>query len=371
MHLERTDQLAHGHRAVFADHMVVAGRLIQLAGAGARGVKAGGGEARQPVGTGHQRAPPLEQGADRLGDGGAGRDHDLQLGSRQLELEARIAAQPGQHLRRPGCQLEGVRIEHHHLVLDPHRVGGGRVEARAQLGCARGWVWRLGAHGNGTGAMRLLPLPGVFQPPSDSYMLADQLRRERLGPGVRVLDLCTGSGHLAIVAALAGASTVAVDVSRRAVLSVRLNAVLNGVRVKALRGDLFAPVADRRFDVIVSNPPYLPHPDEELPERGLARAIDAGPRGRAFLDRICARVGEHLTAGGVLLLVHSSVCGEAETLEALAARGLQAEVAYRHRGSLGPVLRARADWLRSQGLLLEGDQEEVIVFRAIGSRAAG
>ena len=219
--------------------------------------------------------------------------------------------------------------------------------------------------------MRLLPLPGVFQPPSDSYMLADQLRRERLGPGVRVLDLCTGSGHLAIVAALAGASTVAVDVSRRAVLSVRLNAVLNGVRVKALRGDLFAPVADRRFDVIVSNPPYLPHPDEELPERGLARAIDAGPRGRAFLDRICARVGEHLTAGGVLLLVHSSVCGEAETLEALAARGLQAEVAYRHRGSLGPVLHARADWLRSQGLLLEGDQEEVIVFRAIGSRGAG
>lgn len=219
--------------------------------------------------------------------------------------------------------------------------------------------------------MRLLPLPGVFQPPSDSYMLADQLRRERLGPGVRVLDLCTGSGHLAIVAALAGASTVAVDVSRRAVLSVRLNAVLNGVRVKALRGDLFAPVADRRFDVIVSNPPYLPHPDEELPERGLARAIDAGPRGRAFIDRICAGVGEHLTAGGVLLLVHSSVCGEAETLEALAAHGLEAKVAHRHRGSLGPILRARADWLRSQGLLLEGDQEDVIVFRAIGSPGAG
>jgi release factor glutamine methyltransferase len=219
--------------------------------------------------------------------------------------------------------------------------------------------------------MRLFPLPGVFQPPSDSYMLADQLRRERLGPGVRVLDLCTGSGHLAIVAALAGASTVAVDVSRRAVLSVRLNAVLNGVRVKALRGDLFAPVAERRFDVIVSNPPYLPHPDDELPERGLARAIDAGPRGRAFIDRICARVGEHLTAGGVLLLVHSSVCGEAETLEALAAHGLEAKVAYRHRGPLGPILRARADWLRSQGLLLEGDQEEVIVFRAIGSPGAG
>lgn len=219
--------------------------------------------------------------------------------------------------------------------------------------------------------MRLLPLPGVFQPPSDSYMLADQLRRERLGPGVSVLDLCTGSGHLAMVAALAGASAVAIDVSRRAMLSVRLNALLNGVKVTALRGDLFAPVAGRRFDVIVSNPPYLPHPDEELPQRGLARATEAGPRGRAFIDRICARVGEHLTPGGALLLVHSSVCGERETLQALSAQGLEAEVVHRHRGRLGPRLQARADWLRAEGLLLPGDQEDVIVFRAIGSRAAG
>ena len=216
--------------------------------------------------------------------------------------------------------------------------------------------------------MRLLPLPGVFQPPSDSYMLADQLRRERLGPEVNVLDLCTGSGHLAVVAARAGSPTVAVDVSRRAVLSARLNGLVNGVRVTALRGDLFEPVAGRRFDVIVSNPPYLPHPDEELPERGLARAIDAGPRGRTFLDRICAQVTDHLTPGGVLLLVHSSVCGELETLEALAASGLHAGVVYRHRGPLGPRLQARVDWLRAQGMLLEHDEEEVIIVRAQAPR---
>jgi release factor glutamine methyltransferase len=202
-------------------------------------------------------------------------------------------------------------------------------------------------------------------------MLADQLRRERLGPNVSVLDLCTGSGHLAVVAALAGASAVGIDVSRRAVLAVRLNALLNGVHVTALRGDLFEPVAGRRFDVIVSNPPYLPHPNEELPQRGLARAIDAGPRGRAFLDRICAQVGEYLTPGGVLLLVHSSVCGERETLEALRERGLQPDVVFRHRGPLGPTLTARIDYLREAGMLLPGDQEDVIIVRAIGSRAAG
>jgi release factor glutamine methyltransferase len=212
--------------------------------------------------------------------------------------------------------------------------------------------------------VRLLPLPGVFQPPSDSYMLADQLMRERLGPGMSVLDLCTGSGHLAVVAALARADTVAIDISRRAVLSVRLNALVNRVRVTALRGNLFEPVAGRRFDVIVSNPPYLPHPDERLPERGLARAIDAGPRGRAFLERICTRVADHLTPGGVLLLVHSTVCGEEETVQALSAHGLQTAVVFRHRGSLGPILASRVDWLRAQGMLLENDEEEVIVVRA-------
>jgi release factor glutamine methyltransferase len=219
--------------------------------------------------------------------------------------------------------------------------------------------------------MRLLPVPGVFQPLSDSYMLADRLRRERLGPGASVLDVCSGSGLLAVVAARTGATAAAIDVSRRAVLSARLNAVLNGVRVDALRGDLFAPVAGRRFDVIVSNPPYLPDPGEELPRRGPARAWDAGPRGRALIDRICSGAGEHLVPGGALLLIHSSVCGEGETLDQLSAHGLAAEVVFRHRGPLGDRLRARADWLRARGLLLEDDQEELIIFRAIGSRAAG
>jgi release factor glutamine methyltransferase len=159
-------------------------------------------------------------------------------------------------------------------------------------------------------------------------MLAEHLRRERLGPEISVLDLCTGSGLLALVAAARGASSTAIDVSRRALASVRLNAAVNRVRVTALRGDLFEPVAGRRFDLIVSNPPYLPDPEEALPARGPARAWDAGPSGRAFLDRICAGVGEHLNPGGALLLIHSSVCGERQTLEALSARGLEARTAW-------------------------------------------
>ena len=212
--------------------------------------------------------------------------------------------------------------------------------------------------------MRLLPLPGVFQPPSDARMLATALLREPLGPGVCVLDLCSGSGFLAIAAARGGASVTAVDVSRRAVLAARLNARLNRVRVEVVRGDLFGAVPARRFDLIVSNPPYLPSPKDELPRRGIARATEAGRSGRAFIDRICAGAASHLRDDGVLLLVHSSVCGEQRTLDALGATGLRVRVAGRRRGPLGPLLRARVDWLRREGLLSDRGDEELLVFRA-------
>ncbi len=211
--------------------------------------------------------------------------------------------------------------------------------------------------------MRVLRVPGVFQPISDSWMLARVLRDEAPGPGSAVLDLCTGSGVLAVTAALLGSDVVAVDVSRRALLSARLNAAINAVNISVRRGDLFAPVAGERFDVIVSNPPYVPSPSGELPRRGPARAWEAGPRGRAFLDRVCAGVADHLRPGGVLLLVHSAVCGERESIETLRAGGLHAEVVLRHVGKLGPLMREREPWLRASGLLTR-EEDEVIVVRA-------
>jgi release factor glutamine methyltransferase len=212
--------------------------------------------------------------------------------------------------------------------------------------------------------MRLLTLPGVFAPPSDAWMLAERLRQERLERGPAVLDLCTGSGLLAIVAALEGAEVTALDVSRRAVLAARLNAALNRVRVEAIRGDLFAPLRGRRFDVIVSNPPYLPGSADALPRRGLARAWEAGASGREFLARIASTARHHLTPAGVLLVVCSSVCGEEPTLALFEAGGLNPVVVVRRRGPLGPRLSARAEWLRERGLLLDGEQEELLVIRA-------
>ena len=184
-------------------------------------------------------------------------------------------------------------------------------------------------------------------------MLAEHLRRH---PRVRgaVLDVCTGSGALAIAAARASAGSVtAVDVSRRALATVRINARLNGVRVRTRRGELLDAVAGETFDLIVSNPPYLPSPGE-LPSGGRARHTEAGPDGRVLLDELIAQAPGHLRPGGVLMVTHSSINDEDRTLERMRDAGLEPEVIERRRGPLGPLLAARAPALERAGLLEPG-----------------
>jgi release factor glutamine methyltransferase len=214
--------------------------------------------------------------------------------------------------------------------------------------------------------VRLLPLPGVFQPRSDTWMLIDAVRREQLRPGARVLDLCTGSGAVAVAAALRGASVTAVDVSRRALLSVQLNARLNGVRVRARRGNLFDAVPGERFDLVVANPPYLPADGDELPARGPERAWDAGRDGRAVLDPLCATGAAHLEPGGAILIVHSSVSDLGVTERSLRATRLSVDVVAAHDGPLGPLLRDRRDLLCEAGLLEPGaTSERVAIVRGV------
>lgn len=217
--------------------------------------------------------------------------------------------------------------------------------------------------------MRIATLPGVFRPISDTWLLARALRR--FAPGARVLDVCTGSGALAVTAGLAGASAVtAVDVSRRAVLSAALNARLNGAAVRARRSNLFSALDGERFDVVVSNPPYVPDPERDRPpERGAERAWDAGRDGRVVLDRLITEAPAHLRPGGTLLVVHSSLLGTGRTLDALHAAGLEPGVTARERGPLGPLMLARADHLRARGMLApEQTDEEVVV---VAGRAPG
>lgn len=81
----------------------------------------------------------------------------------------------------------------------------------------------------------IVSLPGVYRPQDDTSLLIEALKCQRVTGSTRVLDLCAGTGALSIAAAKAGAGRVlAVDISRRSIMNVRLNRLLNKVSVEAV-----------------------------------------------------------------------------------------------------------------------------------------
>ncbi|WP_405191393.1 HemK2/MTQ2 family protein methyltransferase [Streptomyces anulatus] len=211
---------------------------------------------------------------------------------------------------------------------------------------------------------RVVRLPGVYRPQTDTLLLALAMRREGIGPGTDLLDLCTGSGALALHAARLGARVTAVDISRRAVASARLNTALARLPVTVRRGDLLRTLPGRTFDAVVSNPPYVPAPGLSVPRYGPGRSWDAGPDGREILDRICDDAFAALRPGGLLLLVQSGLSRPEETVGRLSAAGLDVSVTDRVTIPFGPVTRRRAAWLRDRGLLRDRlEREELVVIR--------
>lgn len=149
--------------------------------------------------------------------------------------------------------------------------------------------------------------PHVLIPRQDTEVLCEAAIAH-VRPGARVLDLCTGSGALAIAIKIRcpQALVTATDISPDALAVARANAKRLGADVDFCCGDLFGAVSGERFDVILSNPPYINDLDMRSLQREVTHepqlALRGGEDGLDFYRRIAASLPAALTPTGVALL---------------------------------------------------------------------
>ncbi len=177
----------------------------------------------------------------------------------------------------------------------------------------------------------------VLIPRPETELLAERaIAALREHPHPVALDLCCGNGALAVSMALEvpGAQVHAADLSPDALAVTAKNAELLGASVTLHQGDLFAAVPEIAFDVIVSNPPYIPSADcltlQEEVRREPMMALDGGTDGLNFYRRIASDAPNFLRPGGVLLLEVGF--DQAEAVMALLAdfADVQAHEDYQH-----------------------------------------
>jgi len=163
--------------------------------------------------------------------------------------------------------------------------------------------------------------PGVFHPVhfSSSRILATCLT-ERSLRGLRVLDMGTGAGPIAVAAAAHGALVTACDVNPRAVALARENVARNGYEVEVIESDLFGALAGRRFDLICFNVPFFARDPTTL----LDAAFDAG-RHLETIHRFARECVHHLESNGRVAIIVSEDGDCAAIFEAFAGAGLVLE----------------------------------------------
>jgi len=174
----------------------------------------------------------------------------------------------------------------------------------------------------------ILVMPTVANPKvlRTGAFFAAQLDDRVVSADDEVLDLGTGSGVCALFVARRARRVVATDISPAAVRCARINSLINGVdeRIDIRQGDMFAPVAGERFDLVLFNPPFLLGEPEG--ERDLAwRSADAA-------ERFAAGLPAHLNPGGTALLLLSTFGDACNRFESeLALHGFRLEVFARRR----------------------------------------
>ena len=169
--------------------------------------------------------------------------------------------------------------------------------------------------------------PDVLIPrPETEHLVEKAIELARLQAAPRIVDLCTGSGAIAIAlaSAIPAADITATDLSNAALMIAHENAQRNSVesRIRFLEGDLLEPVTGERFDLLVSNPPYVPAIEREsmsveVRDHEPALALFAGVDGLDIYRRLISGAPEVLVPGGFIVLEIGH--GQARAVEALLA----------------------------------------------------
>jgi len=166
----------------------------------------------------------------------------------------------------------------------------------------------------------------VYEPAEDTFLLAEKMN---VTEDDAVLDVGTGCGILAVLAAEKAKRVLAVDINPYAIEYAIKNAEMNGARerIEFRQGDLFQPIKpNESFSLILFNSPYLPsEPDEE--KSWIGKAWAGGSNGRKVIDRFVMDGPNFLAAGGKIQLVQSSLSDVNRTIQMFNERSLRAMVA--------------------------------------------